>query len=379
MALVPVLEENAPQDFFLFVGNDNDFLATNCNVGGQNCSQTVDSDGHVMVYRLTLPTYVDPEYLYALNTTGPIALAVAGQGALSVAETNNGNVLAQLNAQRRAGVRDMGFSSWVSGSYRADDWGDFGSKGNSMDRNGFRGTIGLDYAFDSNMTAGLAFGYGQQDVDNSTGFGVDAKGYTIGTYLQYTAGQFYASAGLSFGKVDLDRITRPSAYGLTGVGDTDARILSGFVEAGYDFHMEQITFGPVVSLSGEQADIHGYTERGAAGGNLAVPDYTFTSNVLSIGGEVSTTWGSVMPFGRLSYNWELTGRARDVELRLVNAQNAMGTAVVSVPSMNEDYVAGTVGVQGLMGQALWNVGYTIQAGVDDRTSHVIRAGVGYRF
>jgi hypothetical protein len=25
MALAPVLEEGAPQDFFLFVGNDNDF------------------------------------------------------------------------------------------------------------------------------------------------------------------------------------------------------------------------------------------------------------------------------------------------------------------------------------------------------------------
>ncbi|MBL8631514.1 MAG: esterase-like activity of phytase family protein, partial [Rhodospirillaceae bacterium] len=66
MALAPVLDQASPQDFFLFVGNDNDFLATNCLVGGQNCSQTVDSDANVMIYRLTLPTYVDPEYLASM-------------------------------------------------------------------------------------------------------------------------------------------------------------------------------------------------------------------------------------------------------------------------------------------------------------------------
>jgi hypothetical protein len=56
MTLVSALDEKAPNDYFLFVGNDNDFLATNCKVDGQDCSQAVNSDAHVLVYRLTVPT-----------------------------------------------------------------------------------------------------------------------------------------------------------------------------------------------------------------------------------------------------------------------------------------------------------------------------------
>ena len=49
MALVPVLDESAPQDYFLMIGNDNDFLSSNCSVGGENCAQPVDSDALVLV------------------------------------------------------------------------------------------------------------------------------------------------------------------------------------------------------------------------------------------------------------------------------------------------------------------------------------------
>ncbi len=55
MDLVPVLEPAAPHDYFLFVGNDNDFIARRCRMSGQSCDSGFDNDNWILVYRLTLP------------------------------------------------------------------------------------------------------------------------------------------------------------------------------------------------------------------------------------------------------------------------------------------------------------------------------------
>jgi hypothetical protein len=65
MALAPALDPKAPHDFFLFVGNDNDFEAANGRVAGFDFNAGLnnakgsgvgDNDNVVLVYRLTLPT-----------------------------------------------------------------------------------------------------------------------------------------------------------------------------------------------------------------------------------------------------------------------------------------------------------------------------------
>jgi hypothetical protein len=67
MALAPVLEKGAPNDFFLLVGNDNDFETANGRVNGQAFDASLtgdggagDNDNLILVYRLTLPTYRAP-------------------------------------------------------------------------------------------------------------------------------------------------------------------------------------------------------------------------------------------------------------------------------------------------------------------------------
>src|SRR5262249_53517460 len=117
MALAPVLDDTAPQDFFLMVGNDNDFLSSTCSVGGQNCSQGVDSDSTVLVYRVTLPTYVDPEYLASMLETASKSIAVGQHAALSLVESTGDNILDHAQVKHRAGETD-GFSAWFSGSYQ---------------------------------------------------------------------------------------------------------------------------------------------------------------------------------------------------------------------------------------------------------------------
>lgn len=55
MDLVPALDRSHPHDWFLLVGNDNDFIARHCVMRGQACDSPIDNDSRVLAYRLTLP------------------------------------------------------------------------------------------------------------------------------------------------------------------------------------------------------------------------------------------------------------------------------------------------------------------------------------
>jgi hypothetical protein len=55
MDLVPTLDPVHPDDWFLLVGNDNDFIAKHCVMDGQDCDSPIDNDNRILVYRLTLP------------------------------------------------------------------------------------------------------------------------------------------------------------------------------------------------------------------------------------------------------------------------------------------------------------------------------------
>lgn len=55
MDLVPALDPTHPDDWFLLVGNDNDFIAKHCVMDGQSCDSDIDNDNRILVYRLSLP------------------------------------------------------------------------------------------------------------------------------------------------------------------------------------------------------------------------------------------------------------------------------------------------------------------------------------
>ena len=55
MDLVSVLSPDHPDDYYLFVGNDNDFIARHCRMSGKSCDSAFDNDNRILVYRVTLP------------------------------------------------------------------------------------------------------------------------------------------------------------------------------------------------------------------------------------------------------------------------------------------------------------------------------------
>ncbi|HKF60511.1 MAG TPA: esterase-like activity of phytase family protein [Dongiaceae bacterium] len=62
MALLPVNDPATPNDYFLFVGSDNDFITQHGVVQGKPYADSTgkDVDTLVLVYRVTLPSYVPP-------------------------------------------------------------------------------------------------------------------------------------------------------------------------------------------------------------------------------------------------------------------------------------------------------------------------------
>ncbi len=62
MAVVPVFDRQAPNDYFLFVGSDNDFITQDGHLAGQSYKDPTGAnvDTLVLVYRVTLPNYVPP-------------------------------------------------------------------------------------------------------------------------------------------------------------------------------------------------------------------------------------------------------------------------------------------------------------------------------
>ena len=61
--MVPVGDKQAPNDYFLFVGSDNDFITQDGHMVGQSYKDAsgANVDTLVLVYRVTLPTYVQPD------------------------------------------------------------------------------------------------------------------------------------------------------------------------------------------------------------------------------------------------------------------------------------------------------------------------------
>ena len=58
---MPVRDPKAPHDYFLFVGSDNDFITTKGSMIGSPYTDKADVDTLVLIYRVTLPTYVPPQ------------------------------------------------------------------------------------------------------------------------------------------------------------------------------------------------------------------------------------------------------------------------------------------------------------------------------
>ena len=149
--------------------------------------------------------------------------------------------------------------------------------------------------------------------------------------------------------------------------------------AGLVFKSSTFDFGPLVGFAFDQLRSKAYVESGAVGGNIAMPSFTSRNATLAFGGEGTYDFGPVIGYGRATYNWQINSKTKTAKLSLASAQADMGTVSVNVPASGENFAEIGVGIQGVAGPALWNLGYATQIGAKDSSAHLVRVGVGLGF
>jgi len=373
MALVPALDEAAPQDFFLLVGNDDDFLSTNCNVNGQNCAQSVNSDALVLVYRLTLPTYVDSGYLESMESSGPTTMAMTLEASRDLAASYD--VGQHLEALRHGGYapgtdwHGLDASLWAAGS-----WSRRGESSRTTDAETQGMTFGADVGLGDNALVGAALGYYWGDAKASGAYAESYGALQVSAYGAVDFGGLYGNLTGTYSRQNFNDILRAAAYGLVGAGNTSGNGAAITGEAGYLLEADGLRFGPLAGFRYIHAQVDGYTESGASGGNIVYPDISSSGVGGFFGGEASMGFEGFRSILRVTYNTRDASGDKNAVLRLASADDVMGTQTLLVPGLGQNHIAPSLMVQGT-GPASWWLSYGANIGMDAGVEHHLSAGV----
>lgn len=347
LALAPVLEEGAPQDFFLFVGNDNDFQGTNISFNGNSyVSGALDGSGNndsiLLVYRLTLPTYVDPTALRALSATAPNILYGTRMTMNALGLSATAPAMTFLNAQRGWSIPEGGRRPQI---WFDAGWSKIGAGASpltklNVDMESL--TLGVDVPLGAMFRIGGFGGYRSIDGRLTQGAPIEGNAFVVGGYAAVeTPMGVYAEGSVAWiADVKLDKIARGSAYSQDAMGRTkgDGYTLSG--EIGWSVPVGGFSLTPFAAVDYVNMTIDAYTETGASVSNLAFPRRRFNKLTTSIGGEIAAQWGAVRPAIRGGYSFEDENRDRSATVRLASAQHSMGTVVLPLERTERDSAFG---------------------------------------
>jgi len=384
MALAPVLEEGAPQDFFLFVGNDNDFQGTDINFNGVADTSGADdgtgnNDSVLLVYRLTLPTYVDPQALATLNATAPNMLYGTRMAMNALGLSTTQPAMRFLNARR----------GWTDASTRRPqlwldtEWNRIGagtSPLSDLDAHSLGTTFGLDVPLSPIVRIGATAGYRELEGQLTPDAPIKGRAWTFGGYaaVELPVGVYWQGSAAWLGDVKFRRLERASAYGQTADGHSkgDGWAVSG--ELGWSIPAGAVSITPFAMLDYTNLDLDGYTETGASVSNLLYRDRSFSKMIASIGGELATQMGVLRPALRAGYSFEREKGDNAATVSLASAQHSMATVVLPLADTERDSAFGELRVA--MQQGNWSGYFSARGrwgrGEDDARVNI---GIGYSF
>lgn len=393
MGLLPVLDAARPDDFFLFVGNDNDFLTRNGYQVGAAYDAGADVDTMLLVYRLTLPTYVDPLAIESLRQTAlPMARGL-GNASVAMADAASRSVRSHLNGLRfldgpgegggdPAAARPA-ISGWVGGQLGFNRSDDTGTRAGA-DTDSRNGQVGADIRITRNLVAGFAVGGARNSLSFGDTGSAKVRSASISPYLAGSYGGFFGSLSGTYSFDNYDKIVRNTgAYGLTARGETKGRSWSVGIDGGYELGEGAWSFGPVAAARYTRATIDGYTEAEAIHLNGILPSQTQRGWSWEFGGQAAhrfeTGSAAIIPQARLSYEWNRVRGAETLAATLANrTTSSLGTTTRTFGTPERDGLRAGAGVTVLSGAVAWQVGYDGKFGHDNR-DHSVFTSIGYRF
>jgi hypothetical protein len=110
LALTPALDPSAPDDFFLLIGNDNDFSTTDGRQNGESYRASLNIDNMVLVYRVsipgipTLPAFIAQPANVTVSTgqSATLVATAVGNPAPSLQWRRNGQIIPGATASTLA-------------------------------------------------------------------------------------------------------------------------------------------------------------------------------------------------------------------------------------------------------------------------------------
>ena len=399
LSVVPCLDPARPNDYFLMVGNDNDFITPTGTMLGSAYNapattagkETLENPNRILVYRVTLPGYVDPGLVVSATNRAPV-MAAKNLRTTQLTATSFGSILkgrlsgaVRLSAPKIAADFDWQADSealqycasglpathaaagnlrwWFDGSIRnlSEDAGALNPALNSRSN---AGALGLEWALAPGVVFGLGLGMQDGKSTGSDGSNLNYTGRSVTSYLIGRGEVFFGSLTITSGTQDLDSIQSAGAYGSTPVGATKGRSLSAELLVGASVgEIGGWAVTPMVGLARTTAKLDAYTEAGVGG--VSYQDQRLTTNTASASVEFAKAFalegGSCTPFVRLGYESDFGGSDQTTNVSVLTNGGAVGVAV-TLPNADRDYVTGALGLRWKLGE------FNAEASYERRTS-----------
>jgi outer membrane autotransporter protein len=247
--------------------------------------------------------------------------------------------------------------------------------------------IGADYRITPHLRTGVVFGYQHTDADtDENGSKATVDSYAPGVYVGFADNGWYANAvgGYGFDNFTEDRHASIGAESAVAHGAPDGDQIMGDLDGGYDFHVQNWTFGPTAGVQYTHLDVNSFSEDGAEslGEDETVNKQETDSLRSRVGGHVSYVFqtGKVFLTPHLSASWqhEFMDQGQGINAQIVNVVGAPFT--VKTPNPSRDSALLDCGLNAdLNGQVSVFGDYLVQAGQSNYFGQSVQAGVKIGF
>jgi len=406
LSVVPCLDAANPNDYFLLVGNDNDFVTASGTMLGTAYNglssvaskEVVDNPNRILVYRVTLPGYVDPGLVVSARNRAP-AMASKSLRSAQLMGTSFGSILkgrlagsmrlaapkvaAEFDWQAAEQTSDLcasglpvthgvkgGLRWWFDGSIRNISE-DASSTAPALDSRASAGAVGLEWEVGSGFVFGIGFGMQDGKSDGTDGSHVGYTGRSVTSYLQGRGDVFFGSFTVTAGTQDFDSIQSAGAYGSSPSGATEGQSLSAeFMIGATAAEIGGWSVVPMVGLAHTSARVDGYAEAGVGG--ITYPTQHLKTNTASASVELAKAFaitnGTYTPFVRVGFDHDFGGSDQTSNVSVSTNGGTVGVAM-TLPNADRDYTVGTLGMRWKLGELNAEASYEYRSGNNGYTEN----------
>ena len=403
LSVVSCLDAANPNDYFMLVGNDNDFitptgtmLGTTYNaLSSVTSKEVVESPNRILVYRVTLPGYVDPGLVVSATNRAP-GMASKSLRSTQLMGTSFGSILKgrlsssmRLAAPKAASPLALDFDWqaaeqtselcasgmpqthgtkgglrwWFDGSIRNISE-DASSSNPALDSRSSAGAVGLEWEVGSGFVFGIGVGMQDGKSDGNDGSHIGYTGRSVTSYLLGRGDVFFGSLTVTAGTQDFDSIQSAGAYGSTPSGTTGGQSLSAEFTLGATVaEIGGWSVVPMVGLAHTSARVDGYTEAGIGG--ITYPTQHLKTNTASASVELAKAFaitnGTYTPFVRVGFDHDFGGKDQTSNVSVSTNGGSVGVAM-TLPNADRDYTVGTLGLRWKLGELNAEASYEYRSG-----------------